>query len=157
MKEVQSGYEEATRSQNVANIHRARVTPSGIQLHGPEPESNNRVLRRYPKHHEYFLRVQFCDEDGQPIRFNSRISNEPIFQGKFLDVFRNGIVIGDRTYTYLGFSHSSLRAQTCWFMAPFVCDGRLQIYENTIADLGNFAQIRSPAKCAARIGKLSTS
>ncbi|CAG8983895.1 hypothetical protein HYALB_00005534 [Hymenoscyphus albidus] len=152
-KEAESGYEQAIKSQNVANIHRARVTPSGVRLHGPEPESNNRVLRRYSKHHEFFLRVQFCDEDGQPIRFSSRISNDPIFYGRFLDVLKNGIVIGERTYTYLGFSHSSLRAQSCWFMAPFVFEGRLQIYQNTITGLGDFAQIRSPAKCAARIGQ----
>lgn len=54
---------------------------------------------------------------------------------------------------FLGFSHSSLRAQTCWFMAPFVWDGELRYARAVIKDLGDFSAIRSPAKCAARIGQ----
>jgi hypothetical protein len=60
-----------------------------------------------------------------PVRFNPRISNERIYHGRFKDVLLNGIKIADRKYDYLGFSHSSLRAQTCWFVAPFVHDGGL--------------------------------
>jgi hypothetical protein len=117
--------EEARRSDNVAIIHRAKVTPTHVFLYGPEPETTNRVLRKYADHHDYFLRVQFCDEDGMPVRFNPRISNERIYHGRFKDVLLNGIKIADRKYDYLGFSHSSLRAQTCWFVAPFVHDGGL--------------------------------
>jgi hypothetical protein len=34
-------------SDNTANIYRARVTPAGVYLHGPEPETKNRVIRKY--------------------------------------------------------------------------------------------------------------
>jgi hypothetical protein len=152
-KEMKGGYEAAVVSENVATIHRARVTPSTIRLHGPEPESNNRVLRRYPYHHDHFLRVQFCDEDGQPVRFNPRVSNERILRGRFKDIFKSGIKIAERCYTFLGYSHSSLRAQSVWFYNPFVFEGRLQIYHIIIEDLGNFVDIQCPAKCAARIGQ----
>lgn len=54
---------------------------------------------------------------------------------------------------FLGFSHSSLRARTCWFMAPFVKDGTLIFAQRVIKDLGDFSLIPSPAKCAARIGQ----
>jgi hypothetical protein len=91
-----------SESDNTANIFRARVTPARVSLHGPEPETKNRVLRKYG---------------------------------------------------FLGFSHSSLRSQTCWFMAPFVHGGKLQLYQLVIANLGDFSQIQSPAKCAARIGQ----
>lgn len=141
-------------SGNVALIHRAKVTPCGIRLSGPEPEANNRVLRKYSDDHEYFLRVQFCDEDGQPIRFNPRISNERIFGQRFKDVLRNGIKIAGREYGFLGFSHSSLRAQSCWFVAPFIFK-EIALWDRIIVqDLGDFASIRSPAKCAARIGQV---
>ena len=146
--------EEPRASDNVAIIHRAKVTPTGIRLFGPEPESNNRVLRKYPKHHEYFLRVQFCDEDGQPVRFNPRISNDRIFKERFKNVLEYGIHIAGREYAFLGFSHSSLRAQSCWFMAPFIFEGSLMYDRMIIQDLGNFSAIRSPAKCAARIGQV---
>ncbi|RDL29987.1 RNA-dependent RNA polymerase [Venustampulla echinocandica] len=152
-KEVKFGYEESKTSENVAIIHRAKVTPTSVQLSGPEPESNNRVLRKYLNYHQYFLRVQFCDEDSQPVRFNSRISNEKILHGRFKEVLDTGIVIADRVYKFLGFSHSSLRAQSCWFVAPFYYEGSLLYDRMIIDDLGNFSAIRCPAKCAARIGQ----
>ncbi|TVY82362.1 RNA-dependent RNA polymerase [Lachnellula suecica] len=145
--------ELARRSQNIAIIHRAKVMPSGIQVYGPEPESNNRILRKYPGQHENFLRVQFCDEDGLPVRFNPRISNDKIYHGRFKEVLRDGINIAGRVFKFLGFSHSSLRAQSCWFMAPFLHEGSLLFDRMLIQSLGDFRSIRSPAKCAARIGQ----
>ncbi len=38
-------------------------------------------------------------------------------------------------------------------MAPFVMDGTLTLAATVIKDLGDFSTIRSPAKCAARIGQ----
>jgi hypothetical protein len=38
-------------------------------------------------------------------------------------------------------------------MAPFVHKGALQLYQKVIENLGDFSHIRSPAKCAARIGQ----
>ncbi|KAI6710543.1 hypothetical protein JHW43_006926 [Diplocarpon mali] len=140
-------------SERLAMIHQVRVTPSGLYLSGPEPEPYNRVLRKYPKHHEFFLRVQFADEDGEPVRFNPQISNEPVFSGRFKRILRSGFFIAGRKFDFLGFSHSSLRAQSCWFMSPFAQNGSL-IYDRVlIQQLGDFTKIRCPAKCAARIGQ----
>lgn len=55
---------------NVADIYHGQIMPSGMYLQGPEPESKNHVLRKYPDHHDYFARVQFCDEDGEPVFFS---------------------------------------------------------------------------------------
>jgi len=145
--------QEESLSGNVAMIHRAKVTPTGITLSGPEQESNNRVLRKYSGSHEYFIRVQFFDEDGRSVMFSPKISNERIFNGRFKKILDEGINIAGREYTFLGFSHSSLRAQTCWFVAPFIHDGSL-IYDQVVIDgLGDFSLITSPAKRAARIGQ----
>jgi RNA dependent RNA polymerase len=143
----------ATESENIANIHRAMVTPAGVYLRGPEPETKNRVLRKYNDHLEYFLRVQFCDENGEQVRYDPRVSNDDIFYKRFKDVLEQGIDIAGRKYGFLGFSHSSLRSQTCWFMAPFFENSILHLYQKVIEDLGDFSHIRSPAKCAARIGQ----
>jgi RNA dependent RNA polymerase len=129
------------------------VTPAGVYLYGPDPETRNRVLRKYSEHIEYFLRVQFCDEDGQIVRYNPTISNDDILYSRFKSVLNKGINIAGRQYGFLGFSHSSLRSQSCWFMAPFVHKGALQLYQKVIENLGDFSHIRSPAKCAARIGQ----
>ncbi|KAL4981526.1 RNA dependent RNA polymerase-domain-containing protein [Aspergillus falconensis] len=138
---------------HLAHIHRVVVTPSRITLHGPEIEPLNRILRRFPNHHEYFIRVQFCDENGQDVHFNPRINNDQIF-ARFKSVFENGFQIAGRTYTFLGFSHSSLRSHSAWFSAPFIDDnGSLQSYFTIIKAIGRFSEITSPARCAARIGQ----
>ncbi len=143
----------ADRLEHMALVYKATVTPTGIFLYGPDPEPKNRVLRKYSDHVDSFLRVNFVDEDGEPIRFESDASNENIYHGRFKKVLSSKITIAGRPYEFLGFSHSSLRSQTCWFMAPFFQDSELLHAVVVIARLGNFSAIRSPAKCAARIGQ----
>lgn len=100
-------------SQNLTLVHRATVTPTRITLHGPELEAKNRILRKFPDHHEYFIRVQFCDENGLDLFFHPKINYEQIYN-KFKSVLENGIQIAGRTYSFLGFSHSSLRSHSAW-------------------------------------------
>ncbi|KAL8828644.1 MAG: hypothetical protein Q9170_006510 [Blastenia crenularia] len=125
--------------EHLASIHKAMVTPAGVYLSGPEPEVKNRVLRCYSAFSSYFLQVSFLDEDGESIRYDRNSSLTEIYHERFKK--------------FLGFSHSSLRAQTCWFMAPFAWNGELRFARAVIKDLGDFSAIRSPAKCAARIGQ----
>lgn len=139
--------------ENVAIIHRATVTPAGTYLTGPEAEDKNRVLRKYPEHHDYFLRVTFADENWEAVRYDPRVSNDNVFYSRFKTVLEKGILIAGRNFAFLGFSHSSLRAQTCWFMAPFVYQEEFFYNQLVIQRLGDFKRIRSPAKCAARIGQ----
>lgn len=133
-------------------VHKVNVTPTGITLHGPDPEAKNRILRRFPNHVDYFVRVQFCDEDGTDVQFNSQVSNEEIYE-RFNQIMINGIAISGRVYGFLGYSHSSLRSHSSWLMAPFVRNDRLETYFTIIPGLGNFSDIQSPARCAARIGQ----
>ncbi|KAJ5176900.1 uncharacterized protein N7482_002777 [Penicillium canariense] len=139
--------------QSVAHVCHVTVTPSRMTLHGPELEPKNRILRKFPNHHEYFIRAQFCDENGQDLIFSPRVDNSNIFT-RFKAVLRDGIKIGGRIYSFLGFSHSSLRAHSVWFSAPFFDDnGQFQTYFTIIKAVGNFSKITSPARCAARIGQ----
>lgn len=105
-------------TKNLALVHRVTVTPSRTTLHGPELEANNRILRKYPNHHEYFLRVHFCDENGEDLYFNPRVSNDKVYD-RFRDVIRNGVQIAGRKYSFLGFSHSSLRSHSAWVRNSF--------------------------------------
>ncbi|KAI1337354.1 RdRP-domain-containing protein [Xylariaceae sp. FL0016] len=139
--------------QNLTMIHKLQVTPTRIVLLGPEPEAKNRILRKFPRHTSYQVRVQFCDEDGQDLFYNNKVSLDTIYD-RFRTVMRGGIPIAGRMYHFLGFSHSSLRAHAVWFMAAFV-DGQAgpQTHFSVIEDLGDFQHIRTPARCAARIGQ----
>jgi len=144
-----SVYETAERHSQLALVHRVTITPAGNYLEGPELETKNRVLRKYPQHTDYFIRVHFTDENGEALRNDPTTSRWDIFHNRFNRVLDSSINIAGRRYTFLGFSHSSLRASQCWFMAPFVEDGGFVHAKEVISGLGNFSSIRSPAKCAA--------
>ncbi|KAL2131949.1 hypothetical protein VTI74DRAFT_4404 [Chaetomium olivicolor] len=141
----------ADGTRNRARIFRVVVTPTRIMLHGPELEPMNRVLRKYPDH-SYFIRAQFCDEDGQDLFFNAKISLDSIYK-RFKSVLSNGIQVAGRVHKLLGFSHSSLRAHSSWLSAPFIHEGILQLPDLIVTGLGDFSGLKSPARRAARIGQ----
>ena len=160
----------ADQYDHIASVHKVMVTPTGIYLEGPEPEVKNRVLRKYSEFPNHFVSVSFLDEDGEPLRLDRQTSGEVVYHGRFKRVLQETITIADRGFEvrklcscessdfisslqFLGFSHSSLRSQTCWFMAPFTINGSIKHAKDVIEDLGDFRLIRSPAKCAARIGQ----
>lgn len=139
--------------QNQVEIHRASVSPTGIYLDGPNPEAKNRVLRKYSAYSNHFLRVRFIEETGDMMMYDMSSNLDDIFQGRFREVLRDGIIIAGRHYSFLGFSHSSLRSRTCWFMAPFEDNGEVITVASLIPRLGDFSHIKSPAKFAARLGQ----
>ncbi|KAK4997696.1 hypothetical protein LTR66_002926 [Elasticomyces elasticus] len=134
-------------------IHKIVVTPAGTYLEGPDAEVTNRVLRDYPDHIDHFARVTFVDEDNSSVRYDPRASQEDMFYKRFKQFLNGSFPIAGRSFSFLGFSHSSLRSQTCWYMSPFVQEHGLVHSRFVIERLGDFSQIRSPAKCAARIGQ----
>ncbi|OHF00014.1 RNA-dependent RNA polymerase [Colletotrichum orchidophilum] len=134
-------------------VYKAIITPTRIILQGPDLESLNRVLRRFPNQTDYFMRVTFADEDVSDLVFNSKVSYDKIFE-RYKHILNNGLSVAGRVYQFLGFSHSSLRSHSAWFSAPFVDDSKeFQMYANIIKSLGDFEKIQIPAKCAARIGQ----
>ncbi|KAI1424802.1 RNA dependent RNA polymerase-domain-containing protein [Xylaria sp. FL1777] len=149
-KEIQQGltrelYSERAR-QNLTMVYKVQVTPTRILFTGPEPEAKNRILRKFPRHTEYFARIQFCDEDGQDLHFNPKVSLDAIY-ARFRSILNDGFAIAGRLYKFLGFSHSSLRSHAVWFMAGFVDDNKqLRSYATVILELGDF-------QGAARIGQ----
>lgn len=150
---LESGGPEYTHGHQIA-IHRVTVTPTGIFLYGPYVETKNRVLRRYEKYSDHFLRVEFTDESGDGVQYDPRANLDEIFDSRFKEVLKSGIIVADRRFEFLGFSNSSLRQQSCWFVAPFTTDGGERLdASGIIPKLGNFQHIRSPSKYAARIGQ----
>ncbi|KAJ9647017.1 hypothetical protein H2199_002003 [Coniosporium tulheliwenetii] len=148
-----SVYDLTNRHQHIVLVHKVFITPAGTYLEGPETEVTNRVLRNYSKHTDQFIRTTFADETYEPVHFDPNASMEEIFHKRFKTVLDGSINIAGYGFTFLGFSHSSLRSQTCWFMAPFVHEQELIVAQEVVKRLGDFSRIRSPAKCAARIGQ----
>ena len=147
----------ARRYSHLVLIHRARITPTSVYLEGPYAETKNAILDRYPDFAlQYFLRVTFEDENGEPLRYEPNVDLSEIHSSRFRSILDGNINVAGRKFMFLGFSHSSLRDQSCWFCAPFIKDGSLVYGRALINELGDFTAIRSPAKCAARIGQAFT-
>jgi len=86
------------------------VTPAGTYLEGPEPEPTNRVLRKYANQTDHFARVVFQDEDGGSVRYDPRASQDLIYHERFKRMLDGVILIAGLGFSFLGFSHSSLRS-----------------------------------------------
>lgn len=139
---------------NQMEIHRLSVTPTGLYLDGPNVEAENRVLRKYRNQSDQFIRVRFIEESGDPLMYDISSNLDPIFD-RFREVLRDGVIIADRHYRFLGFSHSSLRSRSCWFMAEFhdSVTGEFITVNKLISKLGDFDHIKAPSKFAARLGQ----
>lgn len=147
------------RKENQVLIHRMSITPTGMFPGGPNLEPKNRVLREYHQYLNHFLRVSLVEEDGGDLRFESGVDGKYIYDGRFLPFLMPDsklLRIAGRNFTFLGFSQSSLRSHTAWFMAPVVTQKRTITVERVIELLGNFKDIKIPGKCAARIGQAFT-
>ena len=72
-----NGFSE--QPEQIAQIFKAMVTPTGTDLYRPEPEMKNRVLRKYSSHTVYFLQVSFLDETSEQLWYDRATSNEEIY------------------------------------------------------------------------------
>ena len=106
-------YQLVKRHKHINLIHKIIITPTSTRLEGLEPEPTNRVIRKFHDSVDSFVRVVFEDEDGGSVRYDPRASQEKIFHERFKRILDTDISIAGRHYSFLGFSHSSLRAQSC--------------------------------------------
>lgn len=146
-------YEIVKRHQHINLVHRVVITPTELYLEGPDPEPTNRVLRRYPNHIDHFMRVILTEEDGGSVRYDPRASQRKVYDERFRALLEERIMIAGMGFDFFGFANSALRAHSCWFMAPFAEHGTLNLASMVLKELGDFDKIRTPAKCAARIGQ----
>jgi RNA-dependent RNA polymerase len=130
-----------------ALVRKAIITPTTIRFSTANPETSNRVFRRYASLSDRFLRVQFVEESEQSKIFN-KPENEALFR-RIMRTLSHGIQIGDRNYEFLAFGSSQLRECGAYFFCPS---------DHTSCDdirkwMGQFDHIKIVAKYAARIGQ----
>ncbi|KAG9100576.1 hypothetical protein FRC06_003955 [Ceratobasidium sp. 370] len=137
----------------------AVVTPTRISLEGPNSEQLNRVLRMYPDHWEYFLRVRFADEEQSTLRWDQDVDGAGFVKERVGGILRNGFEIAGRKFEYLGYSSSALKTHTVWFVRPFDLPGKgRQDAATIIRALGDFSRdSQFPARMGARIAQAFSS
>ncbi|KAK7425799.1 hypothetical protein QQZ08_007648 [Neonectria magnoliae] len=135
-----------------ALIRKAVITPTTVRFNTPTVEMSNRVLRRYSRIHDRFLKIQFMDEKENGRITVNKNQNEDIWKRLLRTLYR-GIKIGDRVYEFLAFGSSQLRECGAYFFCPtdhISCDDIRKW-------MGQFSHIKIIAKYAARLGQcLST-
>ena len=162
----QPGTISQTNSENVFDCLHALITPTTIFFDGPYPERSNRVIRSYPDHHEYFLRVSFVDEARLQYRFDREVDGRAFVRkrfGPFLSA-EGGLDVAGRPFKFLAYSQSALKDHAVWFVAPFEHElkGRVDA-SSIIQSLGNFTNLEfdheliyCPARYGARISQAFT-
>ena len=125
------------------------VTPTTVIFSSPTLETSNRVIRQFKEISDRFIRVRFADEKGRgKIYATLGDQNNELFT-RVKRTMTNGIVIGDRRYEFLAFGNSQFRENGAFFFAPTA---------HTTTDwirgwMGDFSEIRTTAKYAARLGQ----
>uniref|UniRef100_A0A8R7VKL9 RNA-dependent RNA polymerase n=1 Tax=Triticum urartu TaxID=4572 RepID=A0A8R7VKL9_TRIUA len=143
--------------------YRIHITPSKIYCLGPEEEVSNYVVKHHKQYASDFARVTFVDEDWSKL-FPDAISartgrgffSQPLKTGlyhRILSILKEGFSIGPKKYEFLAFSASQLRGSSVWM---FASNDSLKA-EDISRWMGNFEDIRSVSKCAARMGQLFSS
>ncbi|KAK7041563.1 hypothetical protein VNI00_009150 [Paramarasmius palmivorus] len=159
------------------NCYHVTFTPTRRFLEGPYPTQSNRVIRLYPDFQDRFMRVDFCEEDSTQYGDKREIESIPFLQSHVGHILREGFRLGNRDFEFLGYSNSSLRNHSVWFMSPFdhPSEGRVTS-ESIRASIGDFKGLsiedypreermfydkdqellRHPSKYAARLGQAFT-
>lgn len=152
---IESGaYElvQKARSENSCPMRFVIVTPSKICYEQPKDMMLNRILRSFNP--DYFIRVQFRDEDGLKI---SSVKSQASLKNLLLRVERvlqEGLIIGGRHFEFLAMSSSQLRDHGCWFVASYYGpDGTIVNANRIRAWCGDFGKIKNVAKYVARLGQ----
>ncbi|KAG9124551.1 hypothetical protein FRC07_011159 [Ceratobasidium sp. 392] len=119
----------------------------------------NRVLRMYPNHWKYFLRVRFSDEELSTLRWDQNVDGAGFVRNRVGGILRNGLKIAGRHFEYLGYSSSALKTHTVWFVRPFDIPGKgRQDAATIIRALGDFSRdSHFPARMGARIAQAFSS
>jgi len=133
--------------------HHVTFTPTRLLLEGPNITQSNRVIREYRGYEDFFLRVDFRDEDRLQYRWDRDVDATSYLQGRVGRVLKDGFELAGRSFDFLAYSQSALRSHAVWFVSPFHHHKKGLVTMETIrAGLGDFHEvIYSPSKFGARM------
>ncbi|RXW21516.1 hypothetical protein EST38_g4325 [Candolleomyces aberdarensis] len=141
-------------------------TPTRMVLEGPYPTQSNRIIRKYSKHLDHFIRVDFRDEDRLQYRWDRSVDPTAFLKSRVGGILKDGFFLGGRHFEFLGYSNSGLKEHEVWFMFPIdrfcTTTGEIvrvdgQYIRNEIGDFHGTLLMKQPSKYAARIAQAFTS
>ncbi|KAG8906417.1 hypothetical protein FRB99_006919 [Tulasnella sp. 403] len=124
------------------NCHHVTLTPTRMVLNGPYPDQSNRIIRRYPNHHSYFIRVNFTDEEQLHYRWDREIDGAGFVRERVGNTLKRGIRVAGREFKFLGYSSSALKEHAVWFCSPFWDDDGEYVDANIIrSSIGDLSHL----------------
>lgn len=141
-------------TESLCSTRRVLVTPLRVWPQLPEMNVSNRILRKFARFNDRFVRVTFVDEDGQSI-FQAKSSC--IFNDRIRLLLSEDLMIAGYRYVFLAFSSSQLRTQSAWFYDEGPRYPNQQEFVPTAdairASMGDLSSISVVGKYAARLGQ----
>jgi len=135
-------------------------TPTRMILEGPYATQSNRVIRKYTGYEDFFVRVDFRDEDRLQFRWAREVDGAPFLNDRVGGILKAGFELGGRRFEFLAYSSSALREHAVWFMNPFSHPQYGWVNSESIREsLGNFKDtdlLKCPSKYAARLAQAFT-
>ena len=140
---------------NMIDCQHVTFTPTRMILEGPYPIQSNRVIRRYAGFHDFFIRVDFRDEDRLQYRWDREVDGSTFLKERVGGILHSGFDLGGRHFEFLGYSSSALRDHAVWFVSPFQHPTEGFVTPSVIRKkLGDLSKLLlCPAKYAARLAQ----
>ncbi|KAF8590048.1 RdRP-domain-containing protein [Ramaria rubella] len=137
------------------DAHHVSFTPTAMRLEGPYSHQSNRVIRMYADYQDFFIRVDFRDEDRLQYRWDREVDGASFVRERVGPLLRHGFKVAGRKFQFLGYSQSQLRTHSVFAMCPFNHSTKGWIDASRIRqELGIFDNIINfPALYAARVSQ----
>ncbi|KAK4660539.1 hypothetical protein QC762_119900 [Podospora pseudocomata] len=138
-----------------ALVRKVMVTPTKIIFSTPTVETTNRVIRHYWTFQNYFMRIQFTDEQLEGRVRGSDADRDDDLYTRVYRVLFWGIRMGKWHWKFLAFGNSQVRENGAFmFCQPDSHAGDMVPSCDDIRRwMGNFEHIKVVAKYAARLGQ----
>lgn len=142
------------------NCCHVTFTPTRMILEGPYATQSNRVIREYRGYEDYFIRVDFRDEDRLQYRWDREVDGTSYLHERVGGILKRGFELAGRKFEFLAYSTSALREHAVWFMNPFSHPERGWVtsedIRRSIGDFEGTDLIKLPSKYAARLAQAFT-
>ncbi|KAF7775922.1 hypothetical protein Agabi119p4_4315 [Agaricus bisporus var. burnettii] len=161
-EQVKRKYVPPKATLDIFRCRHVTFTPTRMLMEGPYATQSNRIIRQYSGYEEFFIRVDFRDEDRLQYRWNREVDGASFVRERVGTILKDGFTIAGRQFEFLAYSSSALREHAVWFMCPFQHHdpkyGRVDSMKIR-EQIGNFKGtdlMKQPSKYAARLAQAFT-
>jgi RNA-dependent RNA polymerase len=159
-KHLQKKYVQPRMAISTFRCRHVTFTPTRMLMEGPYATQSNRIIRQYYGYEDFFIRVDFRDEDKLQYRWSREVDGASFVRERVGTILKQGFEIAGSHFEFLAYSSSALREHAVWFMCPFDHSKYGKIDSGKIRDqIGDFQGsplMKQPSKYAARLAQAFT-